>query len=71
MFRKVMYLSIFYCFCFIKDISTDMSEDKVSEKRDPELKEEEDIRLGAIREEKWRYVADKGNDKKKIRALRW
>ena len=44
-----MYLFVFYCLCYVKDISTDMSEDQVAEERDPGLNEEEDIRLGAIR----------------------
>ena len=47
---KGMYLSVFYCLCYAKDISTDMSEDQVTEEIDPDLNEEEDIRLDAIRE---------------------
>ena len=31
MFGKGVYLSVFYCLCYIQDISTDMSEDQVSE----------------------------------------
>ena len=60
-----------YCLCYEMDISTDMSEDQVSEERDPDLNEEEDIRLGAIKEDHWRGVAEEGDDKKKIHALRW
>ena len=66
-----MYFSIFYCLCYVKDISKDMSEDHVSEERDPDLTEEEDLRLGEIREEYWRDVSEEGDDKKKIHALRW
>ena len=57
MFGKFIYLSVFYCLCYAKYISTDMSEDHVAEEIDPYLNEEEDIRLGAIREEHWRNVA--------------
>ena len=41
------------------------------EDRDTELNEEEDIRLNVIREDHWRDVAEEGEDKKKIHALRW
>ena len=51
MFVKGMYLSMFFCLCYVKDISTDMSEDQVAEERDPDLNQEEDIRLDAIRED--------------------
>ena len=50
MFGKDMHLSVFYCLCCVKDISTYMSEDQVVEERYLELNEEEDIRLDAIRE---------------------
>ena len=53
-----MYLYVFYCLCYVTDISTDMSEDQVAEERDPDLNEEEDIRLDAIMEEHWRDVAE-------------
>ena len=66
-----MYVSVFYSFFYVTYISTDMSEDQEAEQRDLELNEEEDIRLDAIREEHWGGVAEKGDDKKKIHALRW
>ena len=50
-FGKCMYLSVFYCLCYVKDISTDTLEDQVAEERDPDLNKEEDIRLDAIREQ--------------------
>ena len=50
MFLKYVYFSVLYCFCYVKDISTDKSEDRVAEERYPYLNEEEDIRLDAIRE---------------------
>ena len=43
----------------------------MSEERDPDLNEEEDIRLDAIREYHWRENAVEVDDKKKINALMW
>ena len=71
MFVKGMYLSVFYCLCYDTNISTDMSEDQVAEERDPDLNEEEDIRLDDIREEHWSDVAEEGDNKKNICSLRW
>ena len=39
-----MHFSFIYCLCYEMDISTNMSEEQVSEERDPDLNEEEDIR---------------------------
>ena len=36
-----MYFSVFYCLCYVKGTSTDISEEQVSEERDTDLKEEE------------------------------
>ena len=66
-----MCFFVFYCLCYVKDISTDTLEEQVSEERDMDLNEEEDIRLYAISEEYWRYVAEEGGNKKNIHALRW
>ena len=71
MFVKGMYLFAIYCLCYDTDISTDMSDDQVVEERDTDLNEKQDIRLDEIREENWRGVADEGDDKKNIHALRW
>ena len=71
MFVKGMYFYVFYCLIFFTDIYTYMSEDQVEEERDPYLNEEEDIILDVIREEHWRDVAEEGDDKKNIHALRW
>ena len=71
MFVKVLYLFMFYFVCYVTDISIDMSEEHVAEEIDPELNEEEDIRLGAIMEEHWRNVSEEGDDKKKIHGLIW
>ena len=40
------------------DISTDMLEFQVSEESDPDLNEEEDIRMYEIRYDHWRDVAE-------------
>ena len=71
MFGNGMYLSVFYCLCCEMDVYTDMSEDQVAEERDPDLNEEEDIRMDEIRDEHWRDVDEEGGDKKKMHALRW
>ena len=49
MFVKGMYLSVFYCLCYDTDISTDMSEDQVTEERDTDLNKKEEIRLDEVR----------------------
>ena len=51
MFGKGMYLSVFYCLCYEMDISTDMSEEQVLVEIDPDLNEEEDIRMDNSRED--------------------
>ena len=71
MFEIGMYLSVFYCLCYVKGISTDMLEEQASEERDPDLNEEEGIRMEDIMEEHCRDVAEDGEDKSKIHALRW
>ena len=42
MFGKGIHLSVLYCLCYEMDISKDMSEDRVWEERDTDLKEDED-----------------------------
>ena len=71
MFGRGVYLYVFYFLCYAKEISTDFSEEQVSEERDPDLDEEEDIRMDDTRDEHWRDVAEGGDDKKNINALRW
>ena len=39
MFVKGIHLSVFYCLCYVKDISTDMPEYQVSEEKYPDLNE--------------------------------
>ena len=43
----------------------------MEEERDPDLNEEEDIRLDEIREDNWRDFSEEGNNNKRIHALRW
>ena len=43
----------------------------MTEERDTDLNEEEDVRLDAFREDHWRDVAEEGENKKKVNALRW
>ena len=57
MFERGMYLYVFYCLCFVNDISTDIFEEQLLEERDPDLDEEEDIIITVSREEHWRGVA--------------
>ena len=45
-----MYLYVFYFLCYVKYISTGMSAEQVSEERDPDLNEEEYIRMEDSRE---------------------
>ena len=70
MFGKGMYLYVFYCLCYEMDISTDMSEEQVSEDRDLDLNEDEDITMDEIRDEHWRYVAEEVDNKKNVNYLR-
>ena len=43
----------------------------MAEQRYPDLNEEEDIRLDAIREEHWSDFSEEGENNKKIHALGW
>ena len=69
MFERGMYFYVFYFLYYVKEISTDMLEGQVFEERDPDLNEEEYIRMEDSREEHWRDVAEDGEDKSKIHAL--
>ena len=70
MFERGIYLYVIYCLCYVKEISTDMLDEQVPKERDLDLNEEEDIRMEDSREEHLRYVAEDGEDKSKIHALR-
>ena len=71
LFERCMYLSLFYCLCYVKDISTDMPEKHILEEIYTDLNEEEDLIMEDIREDHWRYFSDYGEYKKNIHALRW
>ena len=71
MFGKGMHLSVFYCLCYEMDIYTYMSEYQVSEERNTDLNEDEDIKMDEIRDEHWRDVAEEGYDNKKVNVRRW
>ena len=71
MFERGIYFFVFYCLCYVKDISANMLEKQVLEERYLDLNEEEDIILYAIRKEHCRDVAEESGDKKKIHELRW
>ena len=49
----------------------DVLEEQISDKRDPDLNDEEDIRMEDSRHEHWRDDAEGGDYKRKIHALRW
>ena len=49
MFVKGMYFSVFYCLYYNNDIYTDITEDQVSEDRNFDLNEKENIRFDKIR----------------------
>ena len=58
MFGRGIYSSILYCLCYVKEMSTDFLEEQVSEERDPDLNEEEGIKMDEIRDKHWIYVAE-------------
>ena len=66
-----MNLYVFYCLCYVKNVSTDLSEEHVLEERDLDLNEEEGIIMDDMREEHWRDVSEEGEDDKEIHTLRW
>ena len=66
MFERGMHFSMFYCLCYVTEIPTDMLEEQISEERDPDLDEEEDIRMEYSREEHWKYFYEDDKDKSKI-----
>ena len=45
MFERGIYLSVFYCLCFVNKILSDMLEEPVLEEIYPDLDEEEDTRI--------------------------
>ena len=71
MLVKGMYFLCFIVCVIIGYIYIYMSEEQVSEERDPDLNGEEDIRMDVIKGDHWRYVYEEGGDKKNINALMW
>ena len=49
----------------------DMLEGQVWDERDPDLNEEEYIRMEYSREQQWGNVAEDGDDMSKIHSLMW
>ena len=70
MFERVVYLFVFYCLCYVKQISMDMLEEQVSDETYLDQNEKEYIRMEDSREQHWRDVAKDGEDKIKVHALR-
>ena len=70
-FEKGIYFYLFYCLCYVKDISRDMFQEQVLEQIEPDLNEEEYIRMEDIREQHCRYVAEYVYDNINIHPLRW
>ena len=66
-----MFFSMFYCLCYITEISEDILEEQVLEERNTDLNEEEYIRMEDSREEHWMDVDEDGEYKSNIHALRW
>ena len=72
MFEKGMHLSIFYCLCFVEDISENIAEKQVTEETDLDLEGGEDFRIYNGMEEHWKEVEEEDNqDRGKVRAMRW
>ena len=61
---------MFYCLCYVKEISTDVLEEQVSEERYLDMKEEEGIIMEYSREYHCRNVFEGGEDKSNIHYLR-
>ena len=71
-FGKGMYLSIFYCLCFVDEVSIHIAEKQETEERYPDLKWEEDFRIYNDMEGHWKEVDKQDNyDRVKVNALRW
>ena len=70
MFEIYMYLSVFYCLCYIEDISTDMQEEQVSKQIHTDANEEEDTRMKDSRKDNWRDVYEDGDYRKNIHDLK-
>ena len=70
-FERNVYFYVFYCLCFVDDISTYVLEEQLLEEKDPHLDEEDDKKMADSREDYWRYVAEDDEYKSNINSLRW
>ena len=71
-FGKIIDSSIFYCLCFIEEISVNIADKIVMEQRDPNIEQEEDFSIYNDREEHWKEVEEKKNlERGKFHALLW
>ena len=59
---KNVCICIFNCLCLVNELKTDILEEQVLEERDPDLNEEDDIKMTDSRQEHWRYVAEDDED---------
>ena len=66
---KELFISM--CFFCVKEISSDMLEEQVSEEIYPHLNEEEYIIMEDSRKDNWRGAAKYGEDNNNINALSW
>ena len=67
-----MYVfSLFYCLCYVKDISTDMLEEQVWQDRYPDLNKDEDTRMEDSKDYNCRDIGEEGDNTKKIHDLKW
>ena len=53
---------VFYCLCYDTNLTTDYSEERVVEEKDPDLDDMDDIRFDKIWEDHWRDLAEEIND---------
>ena len=56
-----MHLYIFYCLCFVEEISMNTAEKQAMEERDPDLKCEEYFMISDDRRENWKEFEEEGN----------
>ena len=71
MTKKVMYLSVVYCF-FVNKIYIDMLEYQLREEGGPDLEFDEDFILLDYKEKHWRdFIVVKNEENKKVVSLIW
>ena len=71
-FGKGINLSVFYCLCFVEEISVNIAEKQAMEERNPNIEQEEDLRISNDWVEHWKEVEEKENEERgKFHSLRW